>query len=82
MTATEASRAFATVLDEAERGQTIVVTRGGRRIAVIGPAAAASGRDLKALFREQRDLGDDWASDVLAARAVTADELRDAWPDA
>jgi prevent-host-death family protein len=41
MTATEASRSFAVVLDEAERGETIVVTRGGKRIAVIGPAPTA-----------------------------------------
>lgn len=82
MTATEASRAFATVLDEAERGQTIVVTRGGRRIAVIGPAPRGSGRELKALFHGRpRDLGDDWADDVLSAREVTADKMRDTWPD-
>ncbi len=33
MTATEASRSFAALLDEAERGNTVVLTRGGRRIA-------------------------------------------------
>ena len=41
MTATEASRTFAAVLDEAERGQTVVTTRGGRRIATIGAARDA-----------------------------------------
>ncbi|MFD2348209.1 type II toxin-antitoxin system Phd/YefM family antitoxin [Nonomuraea ferruginea] len=50
MTATEASRSFASVLDEAERGETIVVTRGGKQIAVIGPAPTAPGRMVKAFF--------------------------------
>ncbi|MEV4104346.1 type II toxin-antitoxin system Phd/YefM family antitoxin [Nonomuraea sp. NPDC049649] len=44
MSATEASRNFAAVLDQAERGETIVVTRGGKQIAVIGPAPTAPGR--------------------------------------
>ncbi len=50
MTATEASRSFAALLDEAEKGQTIVLTRGGRRIAVIGPASPSNGADLSALL--------------------------------
>ncbi|WP_425565240.1 type II toxin-antitoxin system Phd/YefM family antitoxin [Nonomuraea bangladeshensis] len=50
ITATEASRSFATVLDEAERGETIVVARGGKQIAVIGPAPTAPGRMVKAFL--------------------------------
>jgi prevent-host-death family protein len=38
VTATEASRSFAALLDEVEAGQAVVVTRGGRRIASISPA--------------------------------------------
>ncbi|WP_239090019.1 type II toxin-antitoxin system Phd/YefM family antitoxin [Sphaerimonospora thailandensis] len=83
MTATEASRSFAVVLDEAERGETIVVTRGGRRIAVIGPAPTAPGRMVKAfLARSAGSLDADFESDVAAARDATDDEMRDAWPDA
>lgn len=33
MTASEASRNFSHVLDSAERGDAIVITRGGRRVA-------------------------------------------------
>ncbi|WP_182874984.1 type II toxin-antitoxin system Phd/YefM family antitoxin [Microbispora sp. H10670] len=83
MTATEASRSFATVLDEAERGETIVVTRGGRQIAVIGPAPTAPGPMVKAfLARSARSLDDDFETDVAAAREMVRDEMRATWPDA
>ncbi|MEW1836339.1 type II toxin-antitoxin system prevent-host-death family antitoxin [Nonomuraea angiospora] len=83
MTATEASRSFATVLDEAERGETIVVTRGGKQIAVIGPAPTAPGRMVKAfLARNRGTLDADFATDVAAAREAIDDQMRDTWPDA
>ncbi|WP_326645720.1 type II toxin-antitoxin system prevent-host-death family antitoxin [Streptosporangium sp. NBC_01755] len=83
MTATEASRSFAAVLDEAERGETIMVTRGGRRIAVIGPAPTAPGRMVKAfLTRSARTLDADFEADVAAARDAVDDEMRETWPDA
>jgi len=83
MTATEASRNFAAVLDEVEHGETIVVTRGGRRIAVIGPAPAAPGRVVKEfLARSVKTLDADFAADVAAAREAIDDEMRDTWPDA
>ncbi|MEP6816908.1 MAG: type II toxin-antitoxin system prevent-host-death family antitoxin [Marmoricola sp.] len=67
VTATEASRTFAALLDEAERGQTVVVTRGGRRIAAIGPANASNGAEVLALLRA--NVADvDFAADVSAAR--------------
>lgn len=78
VTATEASRSFAALLDEAERGQTVVVTRGGRRIAAIGPATAGNGAEVLALLAS-RSPGEDFATDVLAARdAVSLEEP--AWP--
>jgi prevent-host-death family protein len=43
MSASEASRNFSGVLDEAEHGETIVVTRNGRRVALIVPAPRANG---------------------------------------
>jgi prevent-host-death family protein len=83
MTATEAARNFATVLDEAERGETIVVTRGGKRIAMIGPAPTAPGRMVKAfLARSAGTLDPGFAADVAAARESVDDEMRSAWPDA
>lgn len=78
MTATEASRSFAALLDEAERGQTIVVTRGGRRIATIGPASAGNGGQVVALVMSAT-ADDDFAADVLAARDAVALE-GPVWP--
>ncbi|WP_433603536.1 type II toxin-antitoxin system Phd/YefM family antitoxin [Nocardia sp. CA-135953] len=43
VSASEASRNFAELLSRAERGETVVITRGGRRLAVIGPAPVANG---------------------------------------
>ncbi|GGL08180.1 type II toxin-antitoxin system Phd/YefM family antitoxin [Planomonospora parontospora] len=83
MSATEASRSFAAVLDEAERGETIVVTRGGRRIAVIGPAPTAPGRMVKALLNRHREALDaGFEADVAAVRESSGDEMRATWPDA
>lgn len=71
LTATEASRSFAALLDEAERGVTIVITRGGRRIASIGPITEGNGAEVIALLTSTA-VDDDFAADVLAARdAVT-----------
>jgi prevent-host-death family protein len=82
MTASDASRRFSAVLDEAEHGETIVVTRGGRRIAVISPASAANGAALAAFSRRWTGkLDDDFATDVAAAREAT--ELdEDPWASA
>lgn len=68
---TEASRSFAALLDEAERGETVVVTRGGRRIAAIGPATAGNGGEVLALLASTA-IDEDFAADVLAARDAVA----------
>lgn len=78
MTATEASRSFAALLDAAERGEVIVVTRGGRRIAAIGPATAGNGDAVISLLKASAP-DDDFASDVLAARDIATAE-GPAWP--
>ena len=78
VTATEASRSFAALLDEAEHGQTVVVTRGGRRIASIGPASASTGAEVVALLA-LNTVDEDFAADVLAARDAVALE-GPAWP--
>ncbi|HVX45097.1 MAG TPA: type II toxin-antitoxin system prevent-host-death family antitoxin [Mycobacteriales bacterium] len=78
VTATEASRSFAALLDEAERGETTIVTRGGRRIATIGPASTGNGADLVELLRNHRP-DKTFARDVRRAReAVVAEDP--AWP--
>lgn len=78
MSATEASRSFAILLDEAERGGTIVVTRGGRRIATIGPATAGNGIAVAELLAST-DIDEDFAADALAARELVVSEAP-AWP--
>lgn len=78
VTATEASRSFAAILDDAERGQVVVVTRGGRRIATIGPANAGNGAEVLALLKETAP-DDGFAADALAARDAAVLE-GPAWP--
>lgn len=78
VTATEASRSFAAILDDAERGLTVVVTRGGRRVATIGPADASNGTDVLAMLKANAP-DDDFAADVRAARDVAVLE-GPAWP--
>lgn len=79
MTATEASRSFAALLDEVERGEVVVVTRGGKRIATIGPATVGNGAEVVALLTDP--LPDaDFAADVASGRDIV--ELGpSAWPD-
>lgn len=76
LSATEAARRFAEVLDAVERrGETFVVVRRGRAVARIGPAAAADGKTLKAILRANpRDRA--WASELRALRAALAVEER------
>jgi prevent-host-death family protein len=78
MTATEASRAFAALLDEAESGETIIITRGGRRIATVGPADLSNGGDVVALLAYS-PVDDEFAKDVAAAREAV-EPAEPAWP--
>ena len=77
VTATEASRSFAALLDEVERGETVVVTRGGKRIASIGRASVGNGAAVLALLAH--DVDEDFAADVAAARDAVTSEAP-AWP--
>lgn len=79
MTATEASRAFKRVLDGAERGETVVVTRGGKRIATIGPAPRGNGDAVNALLAKGPP-DPDWASDITSVRSMLTDDFT-TWPD-
>lgn len=82
MAATEASRRFSAVLDAAENGETIAVTRGGRRIAMIVPAPRANGGAvLDVLNRWQGRIGvdDAFAADVAAAGAASLEHDGDPW---
>lgn len=57
ISAAEASRNFSAVLDAAERGDTLIVTRNGRRVATIAPAGAASGDAFVQVLREWQGRG-------------------------
>ena len=76
LTATEAARHFADVLDAVEhRHETFVVTRGGRVVAAIGPAAGAGGRGLKAVLMKHRPDAA-WRADLEALRETLVAEER------
>lgn len=81
MTATEASRNFAALLDAAEHGETIVITRAGRRLAQIEPANAGNGAALNDVLAS-RPQDDGFAADVAATRDFLTDETAATWPDA
>jgi prevent-host-death family protein len=81
MTATEASRNFAALLDAAEHGETVVITRAGRRLAQIGPATTGNGAALNRVLAEHR-ADEEFATDVETARELLTDEMGAAWPGA
>lgn len=81
MTATEVSRNFASVLDRAARGETFVITRGGRRLATLAPAPAGNGAAVKD-FLAHAVPDEDFAADVAATRELLTAEEGSAWPDA
>jgi antitoxin (DNA-binding transcriptional repressor) of toxin-antitoxin stability system len=79
VSATEAARGFSALLTAVERdGETFFVTRGGRVIARIEPAAGTSGAAVKALMKHYRP-DDDWVDDLASVRAGLAAEDR-SWP--
>jgi prevent-host-death family protein len=67
VTAAQASRSLARLLDQVEAGETVVVTRGGRRVATITAAPAGNGAQVLALLTES-GIDEDFANDVAAAR--------------
>ena len=85
MTASEAARNFSAVLDSAEQGETIVVTRSGRRVALIAPAPRANGGALLDVLRRWHGhpaLDDAFAAQDEAARSSASAELdTDPWRD-
>jgi antitoxin (DNA-binding transcriptional repressor) of toxin-antitoxin stability system len=76
LTATEAARRFSDLLDQVEHdGETFLVERRGRVIASVAPAAAASGRSVKALLRAQH-ADERWPEDLAQLRAALEPEER------
>lgn len=76
VTATEASRSFANLLDGVEhRGERYTIVRRGRVVAELAPARALSGREVKALLTRHRP-DRDWADEVVALRGQLLTEER------
>jgi prevent-host-death family protein len=76
ISATDASRRFADLLDAVEhRGERFVIRRHGRVIARLEPARAASGAELKAyLARHRADPA--WAGELAELRGLLEVEDR------
>ena len=76
VSATEASRSFADLLDGVEhRGESYTIVRRGRVVAQLQPARAASGSDVKSLLRSHRP-DRDWISEVAELRQSLVVEER------
>lgn len=76
VTATEASRRFADLLDGVEhRGERYTIVRRGRVIAQLEPASATSGAQMKALLRRHR-VDRAWGAELDALRATLTVEER------
>lgn len=68
VTATEASRSFADLLDGVEhRGERYTIVRRGRVVAKLEPVTAKTGAQAKALLRRHR-IDREWIAEVAALR--------------
>ena len=84
LSATEAARSFSAVLDGAEQGETVVITRGGRQVAMIVPAPRANGAAVKEYIWRWQDhdvFDDGFEANVAAARQATTDMDGDPWQE-
>ena len=77
ISATEAARNFSDVLNAVEHGhESFRVTRGGRAVARLVAAEAASGRAAKELLLRHRPDAT-WAEDLAEVRSLLVTEERD-----
>lgn len=80
LSATEASRSFADVLDGVEnRGESFLVVRHGRAVATIQPASGQSGKALKDALRDHRPDAQ-WAEELRELRN-SLEPVSDPWRD-
>lgn len=76
ITATEAARSFADLLDAVEhRGERFTIVRRGKAIASLEPMSEGHGADFKALLGRHRP-DSQWAQDLAAVRSVVEIEER------
>jgi prevent-host-death family protein len=74
VSATEAARNFADLLDAVERGERFTIIRRGKAVAQLEPSHHGRGGDVKSMLREHRpDSG--WACELAETRRLlTAQE--------
>lgn len=76
ITATEAARRFADLLDAVEHaGERYTITRHGKPVAQIEPVARGQGADAKALIRRHRP-GPRWSRDLHDVRELLEPQQR------
>jgi prevent-host-death family protein len=76
ITATDASRSFADMLDAVEhRGETFTIVRRGKVIAQLEPARTSTGARTKELIRRHR-IDSDWITEVAEVRSQLVAEER------
>ncbi|HYF27720.1 MAG TPA: type II toxin-antitoxin system Phd/YefM family antitoxin [Baekduia sp.] len=81
ISATDASKRFADVLDAVEhRGETFTVVRRGRPVATVTPAKRSTLRDLREVLAD-RPLDDDFGRDVGDGLLAIDQAPRDSWND-
>jgi len=69
ITATDAARSFADLLDAVEhRGERFTIVRRGKAIAILEPIKDRQGTDVKALLRRHRP-DSQWSEDLAAIRS-------------
>jgi prevent-host-death family protein len=67
ISSTEASRCFSDLLDRAEAGKSVIVTRGGRPVAEIRPVPRRTGRNLRVALAGLTPPDDHFADDIADA---------------
>ena len=76
ITATDAARSFADLLDAVEhRGERFTIVRRGKAIASLEPLNEGRGAEVKALLRRHRP-DSQWSRDLAAIRSVVEIEER------
>lgn len=83
MTATQAARSFASLLDAVEHGEAVVITRDGVSVGRFVPERRTTADRLKEALREHAvdpAFVDDLEAVHADLRAVFTDEVR-SWPD-
>lgn len=83
MTEKEVARSLKDVLDEAERGETVVITRDGKRVATMEPVPEGNWGAVIDAFRDWAPSGDDeLEADIASVRVImNAGADRDPWAE-